>query len=160
MKQVAIPMEELMPILQLQMDTSGSALLTVTGWSMLPMLHNRKDTVAICPVTGSCKATDVILYQRDNGQYVLHRILRKTKTGYILCGDNQFFTEKLRQDQILAVVTGFTRKGKTYSVTQPGYRFYARFWVLFHPLRWLYLIPRRAVGKVRTFLRRRKNKKH
>lgn len=158
MKQVAIPMEELMPLLQLQMDTTGSAVLTVTGWSMLPMLHNRKDTVTICPVTGQCEKTDVILYRRDNGRFVLHRILRRTKDGYILCGDNQFFTERVRQDQLLAVVTGFTRKGSTYSVTSPGYRRYARLWVFFHPVRWLYLIPRRAAGKVRAFFRHRHKK--
>lgn len=159
MKKVAIPMEELMPLLQLQMEASGSAVLTVTGWSMLPMLHDRKDTVTICPASGSCEKADVILYLRDNGQYVLHRILRKTKEGYILCGDNQFFTEKVREDQVLAVVSGFTRKGKSYLVTHPGYRRYAGLWVFFHPVRWLYLIPRRAVGSVRAMLRRLRRKK-
>lgn len=159
MKKVAIPMEELMPLLQLQMETAGSAVLMITGWSMLPMLHHRKDTVTLCPVAGSCEKCDVILYLRDNGRYVLHRILRKTKEGYLLCGDNQFFTEKVRRDQVLAVVTGFTRNGKFYSVTHPGYRRYARLWVFFHPVRFLYLIPRRAVGKVRAFFRRLKNRK-
>ena len=151
-------MEELMPLLQMQMETAGSAVLTVTGWSMLPMLHNRKDQVTISPVEGWCKRGDVILYRRESGRYVLHRILRKTKTGYILCGDNQFFTEKVKQEQILAVVTGFTRNGKSYSVTHPGYLRYAKSWVFFHPVRWLYLIPRRLLGYAHTALR--KLKKH
>ena len=53
MKRIAVPMEELMPLLQLQMEASGSAKLTVTGWSMMPMLHNRRDSVEICPVDGA-----------------------------------------------------------------------------------------------------------
>lgn len=158
MKQVAIPMEELVPLLQLQMETAGTAALTVTGWSMLPMLHNRKDQVIIAPVTDRCQRTDVILYRRENGRYVLHRILRCTKEGYILCGDNQFFTEKVNHSQVIAVVTGFVRKGKKYGISHTGYQRYARFWVFFHPIRWLYLIPRRFLGYIRTFLRHlRKN---
>ena len=156
MKQVDIPMEELVPLLRLQMETAGSAALTVTGWSMLPMLHNRKDQVIIAPVTDRCKRGDVILYCRENGRYVLHRILRCRKEGYILCGDNQFFTERVDHSQVIAVVTAFTRKGKHYPVTNAGYRRYTRCWVFFHPVRWLYLIPRRLLGYVRTFFRRQK----
>jgi len=154
MKKVAIPMEELMPLLQLQMETAGSASLTVTGWSMLPMLHNRKDRVTIVPVSGEEKRGDVILYLRDNGRYVLHRILRVKKDGYILCGDNQFFTERVRKDQVLAVVTGFTRNGKQYGTDHKGYRAYAFWWVALHPVRWVYLGPRRLVGWIKTKLKR------
>ena len=74
MKKVAIPMEELMPLLQLQMEASGSAVLTVTGWSMLPMLHQGRDTVTLSPLPEKLKKYDLPLYQRENGQYVLHRI--------------------------------------------------------------------------------------
>lgn len=156
MKKMAIPMEELMALLTVQMEASGSAQLTVTGYSMMPMLHNRRDTVTISPVTGGQKKGDVILYRRENGRYVLHRILRCRKNGYILCGDNQFFTEKVEQSQLLAVVTAFTRKGKTYPVTDPGYCRYVWWWVHLHPLRWLYLIPRRCLGYIRTVIRHRK----
>ena len=158
MKKVAIPMEELMPLLTLQMETAGSAQLTVTGWSMLPMLQNRVDRVTIQPVEDSCQKGDVILYQRKNGQYVLHRILRCREPGYILCGDNQFFTEKVEHSQVLAVVTDFTHKGKAYSVTNDGYRRYAKAWVFFHPIRWIYLVPRRILGYVRTFFRHLKRR--
>ena len=42
-----VPMEELVPLLQLQMETGGSARLIVTGYSMMPMLHHRKDSVVL-----------------------------------------------------------------------------------------------------------------
>lgn len=158
MKQVLLPMEELMPLLQLQMDTCGSAKLTVTGWSMMPMLHNRKDQVVLQPVEGAQDKGALILYRRENGQFVLHRILRRRKGGYVCCGDNQFFTEKVSQEQLLAVVTAFTRKGKQYSVQEKGYRQYVFWWVKLHPLRWMYLIPRRCLGYIRTAIHRRKRK--
>ena len=124
MKRVAIPMEELMPLLQLQMETAGSANLNVTGWSMMPMLHNRRDSVVIRPVKGRQEKGDLILYQRANGRYVLHRILRVKREGYVCCGDNQFFTEKVADEQLLAVVTEFTRGGKSYAVSCKGYKRY------------------------------------
>ena len=122
MKTIAIPMEELMPLLQLQMDTAGSAVLPVTGYSMLPMLHHRKDTVVLEPVSETPKKGDLMLYKRDNGAYILHRILKKKPQHYICCGDNQLKKEQVRPDQMLAVVTAFTRKGKQYTRQSRGYR--------------------------------------
>lgn len=156
MRKITIAMEELMPLLTLQMETAGSASLTVTGWSMMPMLHNRRDTVVIAPVKGQRKKGELILYQRENGKFVLHRILRARNGGYVCCGDNQFFTEKVEHSQLLAVVTRFTRGGKSYSVEDKGYRRYVWWWVNLHPLRWLYLVPRRLLGYIRTAIRHRR----
>jgi hypothetical protein len=35
------------------------------------------------------KKYDVIFYRRENGQYVLHRIIKIKKDGYVCRGDNQ-----------------------------------------------------------------------
>ena len=156
MKQVRLPMEELMPLLQMQMDTAGFANLMVTGWSMQPMVFNRRDSVVIQPATGTEGAGDVILYQRENGRYVLHRILRKCRKGLVLCGDNQFFTERIARHQVLAVVTGFTRNGKKYQVTDKGYKTYVFWWVALHPVRWMYLVPRRILGKLKMAIQRKR----
>lgn len=156
MKKIAIPMEELMPLLAMQMETAGSAQLTVTGYSMMPMLHNRRDTVTICPATGVQKKGALILYRRENGKYVLHRILRVRKGGYVCCGDNQFFVEKVGESQLLAVVVRFERNGKSYDVENKGYRRYVWWWVNLHPVRWVYLVPRRCLGYIRTAIRHRR----
>lgn len=160
MKKVAIPMEELMPILLMQMETAGSALLHVTGYSMMPMLHHRKDTVRLKQVDAPLKKGDLILYQRENGAYILHRILRSTGRSLVCCGDNQCRTERIRSDQVLAVVTEFTRNGKHYTTEHHGYLRYVRLWVALHPLRWLYLGPRRALGMVRAAMRHHRYKKN
>lgn len=155
MKNMAIPMAELVQLLQLQMETAGSAPLTVTGNSMYPMLKHRRDSVVLTPVTKPLKRADLILYRRQNGAYVLHRILRVKGEQLICCGDNQYRTETIDARQVLAVVTAFTRKGKTYQVTDKGYCRYVAFWVGLHPLRWLYLGPRRVLGYIRRAIKRR-----
>ena len=154
MRKVSISMDELVPILQMQMETAGSAVLTVTGYSMLPMLHNGKDTVRLTPVKGAVKKGDLILYKRDNGVYVLHRILCVKGSTLICCGDNQYITEKIGTHQVLAVVSGFVRNGKTYRAEDRGYRAYVFWWVALHPIRILYLIPRRLLGWILAMIRR------
>ena len=157
MKNVAIPMEELVQILKLQLESAGVARLVVSGSSMQPMLRHRKDAVELAPVTQTLKIGDLILYRRENGKYVLHRILRAKGEDLVCCGDNQYRTEKVSARQVLAIVTAFTHRGKTYLVTDKGYRRYVTLWVSLHPLRWAYLGPRRVLGHIRRAIQRRKS---
>ena len=144
-----VPMETLVPLLQLQMENGGRANLTVTGYSMMPMLRNRKDTVELAKAEGVQKKGDIILYKRDSGAYVLHRIISVKNGGYICCGDNQYEREPVSVDQVLAVVTGFARKGRSYTVKDCAYRLYAALWVGLFPLRKSYIAVRRRLGRWR-----------
>lgn len=143
-----IPMESLSELLLLQLEKGGRSNLTVTGSSMYPMLRNCADSVELIPITGQQKKGDVILYRRDNGQYILHRIIALTKDGYICCGDNQAEKEPVRHDQLLAAVDGFTRKGKVYTLHDFGYRLYTALWVGLFPLRRYLLGIRRRLGRL------------
>ena len=158
MQKIAIPMEELMPLLQAQMEAGGSARLTVTGCSMRPMLHHGRDSVVLEPIGEDPKRGDLVLYLRDNGVYVLHRIIRKTEMGYICCGDNQWEKEPVERRQMLAIVQGFSRKGKEYTNDHRGYRFYVWLWVLLHPIRRPILAVRRLCGRIGRWWQRRKKK--
>lgn len=146
-KQV-IPMESLMQLLQVQMEEGGRANLTVTGYSMHPLLRNRKDSVVLVPAVGRQKKGDIILYRRESGQFVLHRIIRVEEERYVCSGDNQVMREPVTQEQILAVVDGFTRKGKTYGMDHSGYRVYTWLWVELFCLRKYYLFIRRRLARL------------
>lgn len=150
----AIPMDTLSELVMLQLENGGRAQLTVTGCSMLPMLHHRRDTVELIPVVGSQKPGDIILYRRENGQYVLHRIIALSPEGYICSGDNQAMREPVAQEQLLAVVDGFTRKGKRYPLEHRGYRLYTWVWVKLFFLRGCYIAVRRLLGRMRNKLRK------
>lgn len=148
-----IAMEELVPLLQLQLEQGGRAPLTVTGSSMLPMLHHRQDQVFLKPVTQPPEARAVALYRRDTGVYVLHRLIRPLKAGgYLCCGDNQWQTETIRADQLIALVDSFSRKGRLWSVQHPVYRLYSFLWCAFLPVRRPVLAVRRCFGKLRKRL--------
>ena len=154
----AIPMEELTELIMLQLENGGKAKLTVTGVSMMPMLRSRKDVVDLIPVNGPQKAGEVILYRRENGQYVLHRIIKVTKDGYICSGDNQAMQEPVAHSQLLAVMEGFTHNGKTYQRTSWGYRCYTWIWVNLFIFRKPYIAVRRFCSRIRRKLKRNQKK--
>ena len=154
MQTVPIPMEELAKLLKLQLDDSGTAQLIVTGMSMWPMLTNRRDQVTLAlPPETYCKG-DLILYRRDCGSYVLHRIVRIAKDGTFICsGDNQWLPEKVCPQQVFAIVTAFCRKGIHYPVTHCGYRCYVSVWVTMFPLRRPILVLKNLFLRLRQRLR-------
>ncbi len=130
-------LDEVMDIIVEKLEAGGTVTFTPHGVSMLPMLRDGKDVVMLKKPSGRLHLFDVALYRRDNGQYVLHRVIDFCKDGsYVFCGDNQFVKEKgIKDEQIFAVVTGFHRKGKPYHVTSLRYRVYINFWYYTRPVR-------------------------
>jgi hypothetical protein len=68
---------------------------------------------------------DVPLYKRDNGQYVLHRVLKVRKNDYLICGDNRYYREEGISDRhILGVLSEVIKEGRTISVDSEEYKEY------------------------------------
>lgn len=105
----------------------GTLVFTPKGNSMQPLLSHNENPVVLVPVTGRLQKGDVPFYKRENGQYVLHRIIRVRKESYDCCGDNQSAIEKGVTDQmIIAKMAGFYR-GETYvSLNEAWVKRYAK----------------------------------
>lgn len=140
-------MEELMPLIREALASGRSVSFSPMGISMRPMLRQGIDSVILSPLPKRLEKYDLPLYRRDNGKYVLHRIIVAGDT-YTCMGDNQVVPEPgLRQDQMIAVVTAFSRGDRVISVTDFWYRAYCRIWVGILPVR-----------KLRTRIKRRLNR--
>ena len=148
-KTVMLPMEQLIGVVQLQLEERDTASLVVTGNSMWPLFRHMRDRVLLAPPAVYGKG-DIVLYQRSNGQYVLHRIMKKEKEISICCGDNQCEKEMIQNAWILAVVTDFYRKGKLYSVTSKGYRLYKWVWMGLFPVRRGILLTVRVYSRLKN----------
>lgn len=143
-------MEVLMPLIRERLSAGQSVRFFPRGVSMLPLLRQEVDSVVISPLKCTLKKYDIPLYQRENGKYVLHRVIRVGET-YSCMGDNQFTLEAgLKQEQMIAVVTAFYRDSRKYQVNHFGYWIYCRFWHHSRPLRRLW---RRGVRWIRRKLR-------
>ena len=131
--------------------------LLISGGSMTPFLIHLRDRVILAPVSTPLRLGDIVMYQRQNGQYVMHRIVGCRKDGtYVLCGDAQTVREYgIRAEQIFARVSAAERKGKWI---RPG----DAFWIFFAQV-WSRVIPLRRVllagwSIVRRFRRTERNR--
>ncbi len=146
MNKFVLPMAELYPLMADKLQSGGEVTFTVTGYSMQPMLYNKRDAVTLKKPTDKILKNDVIFYRRDDGQFVLHRVIKCQKDGKFTCrGDNQWEKEfDLRYDQIIGVVTDFMRNGKAVNVKKSvGYRFYYSIWPVAHHFKPLYKYVRK-----------------
>lgn len=144
-----VRLEELMPIIKECLADGKNIWFSPKGVSMLPMIRQGIDRVMLSPLPKRLKKYDLPLYQRDNGQYVLHRIVGVGET-YTCIGDNQFaFETGLRPDQMIALVTVFSHGDKKIPVENLNYRLYCRFWHYSRPFRRLW---RGGIGWLRRHL--------
>ncbi len=121
-------LDDLIPVIQEQIDAGRNVKFSPRGVSMLPMLRQGIDSVELSGAPERLEKYDIVLYRRDSGQYVLHRIVGINGT-YTCIGDAQFDKEfGIRRDQIIAVVTSFYRGGRHRSVKNVLYRLYCRIW--------------------------------
>ena len=110
--------------------------MLVSGSSMSPFLIHLRDTIYFKKPDRPLRAGDIVFYQRDSGQYVMHRILRVRGDAYDIIGDAQIEVERgVRRDQIFAVITRIRRKGKLIGPGDFWWTFFARVWTKLIPLR-------------------------
>ncbi len=119
------------------LETVDQLPLTVSGSSMTPFLVPGRDSVMLSKPKGPLRPGDMVLYQRDGGAYVLHRIVRRDADGtFSIIGDGQTCIETgVRPDQIFAVVQSATRKGKCQKPGCFWWEFFGRVWIRLIPLR-------------------------
>ncbi len=138
------------------LETKGYLIYTNVGFSMMPLLRQRRDIIEIRKKEPDrCKKYDVVLYKRGD-KYILHRILKVFPNGYLIAGDNNTFVERdVTDDMILGVMTRVIRNGKDIYMDNPWYRLYVHVWCDCWPARMLIL---RGIRKVRGMLSRMKRK--
>ena len=83
-----VELNELYPLIKEVIESGGEFKFYPRGISMEPLLHQGDDSVVL-GAADSIKTGDVVFYKRDNGSYVLHRIMEKFGGTYTMCGDHQ-----------------------------------------------------------------------
>lgn len=109
----------------------GYAIVPVSGTSMWPLLKEGESRVQVAVREGQpLRKGDVILYRREDGALVLHRIIQVVEAQeYLVCGDHQWKPEeRVQEEQILAVAQGFFRNGRYYDAHTRWYRLYQIVW--------------------------------
>ena len=128
-KVTVIDPKELIPQLLELLDETDTVPLLISGNSMSPFLIHGRDTVFLSKIITPPQRGDMILYRRDNGKFVLHRVYETGKT-FTMVGDAQTLLEKgIRPEQMLAKVTAVTRKGKLLKKGSFWWDFFEKTWI-------------------------------
>ena len=110
----------------------GYAVVPITGTSMLPLLKEGRDRVELKPYCHErLKKGDVVLYKKNDGTLVLHRIIKtENREFFTVLGDHQFKNaERVNKNQIIAVACGFFIKGRYVNEKTRWYRLYKKIWL-------------------------------
>ncbi len=143
-----IKSENIFPVINEILDSGNGVRITVTGNSMYPFLREKIDSVEMFPESfNSIGVGDIVMIQRDNGEYVMHRVLNKKRNCFYILGDSQLWVEgPIIPEQLTAVVKTIWRKNKKIKCSN----------ILLSVLSiiWLYLFPfRKVIFKVYRLLR-------
>ena len=132
-----VDIDAYMPVLRELLAQGQSVSLTVTGESMSPFLRHGRDYIRLAAVAAPPQRGDMVFFRRRNGQYIMHRVLRRLPDGnYAIIGDGQQQVEApIAPEQIFAVVTQVCRKGVWIGPESFWWRFFAGPWLTLLPLR-------------------------
>lgn len=146
-------MEQRMTFEQL-LERDGHLAFTNKGVSMLPLLRQGKDVMLLEKKSATpLKKFDCVLFRRagktqKKDAYVMHRILRVNDDGtYWIVGDNCISGETVAEKQIIGILKGIIRNGKTFSLKRIDYQIYVNTWCRWYHLRFGLLRTRQFVGK-------------
>ena len=171
---MCVPMGELTPLMTACLAQGQEVILTVTGNSMRPFLRHQRDQGVLTAVDGrALQPGDVPLYRRQNGQYVLHRVVERqdgdtcrrlgesptpasenaADVRYTMLGDAQTAREPgVTPEQIIAAATAFYRRGRRWDCDSPAYRHKVLRWHRLLPIRreliFLHRLPGAAVRRI------------
>ena len=110
----------------------GYAVAPIAGTSMMPLLKEGRDRVELEPCSQErLKKGDVVLYKKNDGTLVLHRIIRvENGEFFTVLGDHQFKNaERVNKNQIIAVACGFFIEGRYVTEKTRWYRMYKKIWL-------------------------------
>lgn len=123
-ERVYIDIGEIMPMICECISSGKSVRIPIKGTSMLPLLREGRDS-AVLSACGEPSRGDVVLYRRENGDYVLHRIIAVNGDSYTMCGDNQHIVERgIRRDHIIAVMTSYYKGEREMRTDSLSYKLY------------------------------------
>ena len=111
------------------LSSGGEFRLYPHGTSMLPLLRQGKDSVALRSLDSPPEKFDILFYQRADGSYILHRVKQVTPDGLIMWGDNHTMLEYgVTDDMIIGRATRIFRGEKELNCNSFCYRVFLWLW--------------------------------
>jgi hypothetical protein len=128
----------LFPLVSEMIEKGQPTRIIVSGSSMYPFLRDGIDSVELDRADFERLAGgDIVMIQRTNGQYIMHRVCKKEKDHFFMVGDAQQWIEgPLYPEQLVAVATAIWRKERRIVCSNRWWKFLSGVWLLCRPCRY------------------------
>ena len=121
--------DALFPVIEETVKSGGSIKVKIAGYSMYPLVTSRRDSVLLVKAD-KIKKGDVPLIRREDGSFVLHRVVGIKDGKLKLRGDyEQKIEYPVDPSRVVAVAKGFYRKERFISCDSRKYKLYTFFWM-------------------------------
>lgn len=135
------------------LEEYGTYTHTNVGTSMMPALRQGRDVFTVeRRGEGRCVRGEVVLFRRDDGAWVLHRVVEVLPEGYLILGDNCLRREYVAEDKVVAVMRAIVREGRTHSTDGRAWRLYTSYVLATEPVRLAFLRTRALVARCKRAL--------
>lgn len=138
------------PFISELFELGQSVRLPVSGDSMNPFLYDGIDSVEL--TKGSFEQIsrgDIVMIQRADGCYVMHRVIKKEIDSIYMVGDAQQWIEgPLYPEQLVAVVTAIWHRNKRIPCSNQWWRFLAWLWLCLRPYRYFIFKVNKKIRKL------------
>ncbi len=106
------------------------------GGSMLPFITGGRDYVFLKKIDRPIKRGDILLYRRETGNYVLHRVHHVNEKGIYMLGDAQRTLEgPLSPECVVAMCDEYIKKGRKKNNNSWDMKIKYNIWMWIKPLR-------------------------
>lgn len=110
-RQVKVPIENLLPLIKQGLDNNQDVELKVIGNSMKPFLKDQESIVVLRKYTGALKKHHIYFYHVEE-KYILHRFIKTRKSINYFRGDALYGYEEVKTKDVLAEVVNYIEDEK------------------------------------------------
>lgn len=136
MERIQLDTGEYISVLRELVEQGKEVSVLISGTSMTPFLGHNRDVIFFSRPTTPLARGDMVFYQRADGTFVMHRILKVRPEGLYIVGDAQALVEgPVPPSSVFARVTKARRKGKLIEKGDFLWDFFAGPWLTLRPLR-------------------------
>ena len=145
----SIHLSEYEELIREVLASGGEFRLYPRGTSMLPLIRQGIDSVALRKLDRPPQKFDILFYKRQDGSFILHRVKKVTKDGIVLWGDNHTMLEYGVTDDMIIGYAARIFRGETELDCQ-GFGYRAYLWL------WQFKVIRRVLLPIAYRLRKEK----
>lgn len=107
-----LSLKDAAPVIEEILLSGGKVKILASGKSMEPVIIDGQDTVVLKKAEKPLKKNDIVLFKRENGKPVLHRIIAIDGNKITLRGDSQWKAEIVDVSKVMGVLDAIERNSQ------------------------------------------------